>query len=107
VVIERDDVEDQFLQRRMFGSQQRLRASRAFLKMQPDHRRSLRLFNGIGDCRFSARRQTHRRCHSSAKLHELAPRNLQALFDAAECIFLVLHVVHVVVHFACLQRTAL
>jgi len=73
VVIERNDVEDEFLQGRMLGAQQRFGAAGAFLEVQPDHRRPLGLFDGLGDGRLRAGGQAQRRRGRRAELQELAP----------------------------------
>jgi hypothetical protein len=77
VVVERDDVEDQFFERRMLGAQQRFRAAGAFLEVQPDHRRPLGLLDGLGDGRLGAGRQAQGGRRGRAELHEFAPVDAQ------------------------------
>ena len=73
VVVERDDVENEFFQGRVLGAQQRLRTARAFLEVQPDHRRPLGFLDRFGDGRLGAGRQAERGRRGRAELHELAP----------------------------------
>ncbi len=72
VIIERDHVEDQALQRRRIRARQRLGATGAFLERQPDHRRPLGLDQCFGDRRCGAGRQRHQRGHRGAEFQERA-----------------------------------
>jgi hypothetical protein len=85
VVVERDDVEDQLFQRRVFGAQQRLGAARAFLEVQPDHGGPLGGFDRLGHRGFGAGRQAQGGRQRGAELQEFAARHLQALLDFLQC----------------------
>ena len=72
VIFERDEIEDQGLERRMFGAQQRLGAAGAFLPVQPDHRRTRLRGGGLRHAQARGLRQPHRGGDPGAELGEFA-----------------------------------
>lgn len=72
MIIQRDHIEDQRIERRVIGAQQRLGAAGAFLGRQPDHRRP-RLGGGrLRDADAHQRRQAQGRRDAGAVFQELA-----------------------------------
>ena len=72
VVVERDDVENQFFQCRMLCTQHRLGTAGTFLEVQPDHRRAFLGSHRFGHGCFSALRQPQSRRHGGQELQKLA-----------------------------------
>ena len=71
VIIERDDVEQKRFDRRVIGTQQRFRASGAFLAMQPDDRRPVRRNRRLGHPHAGGRGEPHGGGDAGAELQQL------------------------------------
>ena len=75
MIVERDEVEDQIFERRAMGTRQKLRASRAFLEGQPDHRLAPRLGESLRQYRRRRGRQRHQGGEIAGIFEKGAPRN--------------------------------
>ena len=75
VEIQGDQIKNEFFQGGVFGPQQRHAAAGTFRAVQPDHRRPLRVGDGVGNTGSHACRQGHTSGEGGTELHKITAAN--------------------------------